>query len=91
MSPHPKALSNPVVSESTGKPLGGRPVRLPGQALSSALQEWELAEIPKGHPGTTEPLYCQRGFDAVTMGKTGLFSHNSGISVQTRITYSFGI
>ncbi|XP_070987845.1 matrix metalloproteinase-28 [Oncorhynchus clarkii lewisi] len=56
-----------AVQQLYGKPLGGLPMRLTGQAFSSALQEWELAEEPEGHPEITQPLYCQGVFDAITM------------------------
>lgn len=52
-----------------GKPLGDRPVRLPGQVLNAALQEWELTELQSRHETQGLPLYCQSVFDAITMGE----------------------
>lgn len=40
-------------------------MRLPGQVLNAALQEWEFTELRS--PGL--PLYCQGVFDAITLGK----------------------
>ncbi|MEQ2174415.1 hypothetical protein GOODEAATRI_007731, partial [Goodea atripinnis] len=48
------------------KPLGNRPVRLPGQVLHAALQEWEFTELQNQNPEL--PLYCQGFFDAITVG-----------------------
>lgn len=53
----------------SGKPSGDRPVRLPGQVLHAALQEWEFRELHNGHETTGQPLYCQGVFDAITMGE----------------------
>lgn len=53
-----------AVQQLYGKPLGGRPVSLPGQVFALGPQEWELAEV---HPDTSQPLYCQGVFDAITM------------------------
>lgn len=53
----------------SGKPSGDRPVRLPGQVLHAALQEWEFTELHNGHKTTGQPLYCQGIFDAITMGE----------------------
>uniref|UniRef100_A0A1A7WE06 Peptidase metallopeptidase domain-containing protein n=1 Tax=Iconisemion striatum TaxID=60296 RepID=A0A1A7WE06_9TELE len=52
-----------AVQQLYGKPLGNRPVRLPGQVLHAALQEWEFTELQT--PGL--PLYCRGVFDAITM------------------------
>lgn len=49
-----------------GKPPRGGQLRLPGRALSSALQKWELAAAEEG-PEDAPPLYCQGAFDAITM------------------------
>lgn len=57
------------LSLPSGKPSGDRPVRLPGQVLHAALQEWEFTEIHNGHQTTGQPLYCQGIFDAITMGE----------------------
>ncbi|CAG6004978.1 unnamed protein product [Menidia menidia] len=60
-----------AVQQLYGKPLGDRPVRLPGQVLSAALQEWEVRELQKQREHSGLPLYCQRGFDAITMDQNG--------------------
>uniref|UniRef100_A0A3Q4G9W0 Matrix metallopeptidase 28 n=1 Tax=Neolamprologus brichardi TaxID=32507 RepID=A0A3Q4G9W0_NEOBR len=49
------------------KPLGDRPVRLPGQVLHAALQEWEFSELQSRRDTPGLPLYCQGVFDAITM------------------------
>uniref|UniRef100_A0A3Q2Q8L6 Matrix metallopeptidase 28 n=1 Tax=Fundulus heteroclitus TaxID=8078 RepID=A0A3Q2Q8L6_FUNHE len=54
-----------AVQQLYGKPLGHRPVRLPGQVLHAALQEWEFTELQSQNPGL--PLYCQGVFDAITV------------------------
>ncbi|KAG7278950.1 hypothetical protein CRUP_036601 [Coryphaenoides rupestris] len=59
----PNEQENPK-SQTERKPSGGRPVSLPGQVFGWGPQEWELAEL---HPDTTQPLYCQGVFDAITM------------------------
>ncbi|XP_028429376.1 matrix metalloproteinase-28 isoform X2 [Perca flavescens] len=56
-----------AVQQLYGKPSGDRPVRLPGQVLHTALQEWEFTEHNNGHQTTGQPLYCQGVFDAITM------------------------
>ncbi|XP_072248721.1 matrix metalloproteinase-28 [Leuresthes tenuis] len=56
-----------AVQQLYGKPLGDRPVRLPGQALHAALQEWEFTELQKQRKNSGLPLYCQGAFDAITM------------------------
>ncbi|TMS07671.1 Matrix metalloproteinase-28 [Larimichthys crocea] len=38
-----------AVQQLYGKPSGDRPVRLPGQVLHAALQEWEFRELHNGH------------------------------------------
>lgn len=53
-----------AVQQLYGKPLGNRLVRLPGQVLHTALQEWEFTELQSQNPGL--PLYCQGVFDAIT-------------------------
>lgn len=53
----------------SGKPLGDRPVRLPGQVLHATLQEWEFTELHNERQTTGQPLYCQGVFDAITMGE----------------------
>ena len=50
-----------------GKPSGGAAVQMPGQALSWAMQDWELAEEPTEN--VSQPHYCQGLFDAITMGE----------------------
>ncbi|CAB1347499.1 unnamed protein product [Coregonus sp. 'balchen'] len=72
-----------AVQQLYGKPLGGRPMRLTGQAFSSALQEWEEAEVPEGHPEMAQPLYCQGVFDAITMGRARLYSQSFEIPLNT--------
>lgn len=56
-----------AVQQLYGKPSGDQPVRLPGQVLHSALQEWEFTETRTGLHTTGQPLYCQGVFDAITM------------------------
>ncbi|XP_029028384.1 matrix metalloproteinase-28 [Betta splendens] len=56
-----------AVQQLYGKPPGERPVRLPGQVLHAALQEWELTELHRGQKSSGQPLYCQGVFDAITM------------------------
>ncbi|CAI5694306.1 unnamed protein product [Oreochromis niloticus] len=56
-----------AVQQLYGKPLGDRPVRLPGQVLHAALQEWEFTELQSRHDTLGQPLYCQGVFDAITM------------------------
>ncbi|KAJ4936057.1 hypothetical protein JOQ06_017581 [Pogonophryne albipinna] len=47
------------------------PVRLPGQVLHAALQEWEFTELHDGPQSAGQPLYCQGVFDAITMDHNG--------------------
>ncbi|XP_069576501.1 LOW QUALITY PROTEIN: matrix metalloproteinase-28 [Brachyistius frenatus] len=56
-----------AVQQLYGKPLGDRPVRLPGQVLHAALQEWEFTELQRGHGARGQPLYCHGVFDAITI------------------------
>ncbi|KAL0973008.1 hypothetical protein UPYG_G00197630 [Umbra pygmaea] len=56
-----------AVQQLYGKPLGVQPLRVTGQVFSSALQEWELADVSEGGSGPARPLYCQGLFDAITM------------------------
>ncbi|KAI3354377.1 hypothetical protein L3Q82_018901 [Scortum barcoo] len=56
-----------AVQQLYGKPSGDRPVRLPGQVLHAALQEWEFTELHSRHQATGQPLYCQSVFDAITI------------------------
>uniref|UniRef100_A0A3P9INJ4 Matrix metallopeptidase 28 n=1 Tax=Oryzias latipes TaxID=8090 RepID=A0A3P9INJ4_ORYLA len=56
-----------AVQQLYGKPLSNRPVRLPGQVLHAALQQWELAELQSQSQTAGLPLYCQGVFDAITM------------------------
>ncbi|XP_059931692.1 matrix metalloproteinase-28 isoform X1 [Gadus macrocephalus] len=56
-----------AVQQLYGKPLGGLPVSLPVQGVGWGLQEWEMAEVHHGNPDTSQPLYCQGVFDAITM------------------------
>ncbi|XP_072525145.1 matrix metalloproteinase-28 [Salminus brasiliensis] len=78
MSPYYKKLGRNLllswdditaVQQLYGKPSGGAAVQLPGQALSWAMQDWELAEEP--HGTLTQPHYCQGLFDAITMDGNG--------------------
>ncbi|XP_017279427.1 matrix metalloproteinase-28 [Kryptolebias marmoratus] len=55
-----------AVQQLYGKPLGNRLVRLPGEVLHAALQEWEFSELRSPGP----PLYCQGVFDAITLDET---------------------
>uniref|UniRef100_A0A673WU13 Peptidase metallopeptidase domain-containing protein n=1 Tax=Salmo trutta TaxID=8032 RepID=A0A673WU13_SALTR len=56
------------------KPESGQVDQLPGQVLSSALQDWELSQGCTGEPDSTPLPYCRSFFDAITMGKTELYS-----------------
>ncbi|KAM9318989.1 matrix metalloproteinase-28 isoform 2-T2 [Pholidichthys leucotaenia] len=56
-----------AVQQLYGKPLGNGPVRLPGQVLHAALQEWEFTELQTRHETQGQPLYCQGVFDAITV------------------------
>ncbi|XP_072317916.1 matrix metalloproteinase-28 [Eucyclogobius newberryi] len=58
-----------AVQQLYGKPSGARTVRLPGQALHTVLQQWELTETPHN---THQPLYCQGVFDAITMDQNDM-------------------
>ncbi|KAK5929216.1 hypothetical protein CgunFtcFv8_010466 [Champsocephalus gunnari] len=60
-----------AVQQLYGKPSGDRPVRLPGQVLHAALQEWEFTELHDGPQSAGQPLYCQGVFDAITMDHNG--------------------
>ncbi|CAN9511326.1 unnamed protein product [Ophioblennius macclurei] len=55
-----------AVQQLYGKPLGDRPVRLPGQILHAALQEWEFTELQSRDEIPGQPLYCRGVFDAIT-------------------------
>ncbi|XP_007258445.1 matrix metalloproteinase-28 [Astyanax mexicanus] len=78
MSPYYKKLGRNLllswdditaVQQLYGKPSGGAVVQLPGQVLSWAMQDWELAEEPKSM--SAQPHYCQGLFDAITMDGNG--------------------
>ncbi|XP_057694947.1 matrix metalloproteinase-28 isoform X4 [Corythoichthys intestinalis] len=57
-----------AVQQLYGKPPGDQLVRVPGEVLHAALQEWELMDLHKGHKSNGLPLYCQSGmFDAITV------------------------
>ncbi|XP_034024074.1 matrix metalloproteinase-28 [Thalassophryne amazonica] len=56
-----------AVQQLYGKPLGVQVVRLSGQVLYAALQEWDISETHDGHQSTDQPLYCQGAFDAITV------------------------
>ncbi|XP_076838180.1 matrix metalloproteinase-28 isoform X2 [Brachyhypopomus gauderio] len=73
MSPYYKKLGRRLVlswddvtavQQLYGKPPGGAVVQLPGQALSWAMQDWELADQTAD---LKRPHYCQGLFDAITM------------------------
>ncbi|XP_053730029.1 matrix metalloproteinase-28 [Synchiropus splendidus] len=55
-----------AVQQLYGKPAGERPVRLPGEVLNAALQEWEVRETQDSRQ-TEQPLYCLGVFDAITV------------------------
>ncbi|XP_058489245.1 matrix metalloproteinase-28 [Solea solea] len=56
-----------AVQQLYGKPSGDRAMRLPGQVLHAALQEWEFRELHDRHKSTDQPFYCHGVFDAITM------------------------
>ncbi|XP_061775122.1 matrix metalloproteinase-28 isoform X2 [Nerophis ophidion] len=57
--------------DGPGKPAGDRAVRLPGEVLHAALQEWESTDV-LNRQNNGRPLYCQSGlFDAVTADQNG--------------------
>ena len=64
----------------SGKPSNNRPVRLPGQILHAALQEWEFTELQSQHDTAGLPLYCRGAFDAITMGEVQM----SAVRKETR-------
>lgn len=55
----------------SGKPPGDRLVRLPGEVLHAALQEWEFMDVHMSDESSGLPLYCHSGvFDAITAGES---------------------
>ncbi|XP_054649734.1 matrix metalloproteinase-28 isoform X1 [Dunckerocampus dactyliophorus] len=61
-----------AVQQLYGKPPGDRPVRLPGEVLHAALQEWEFMDVLNRRQSNGLPLYCQSGlFDAITGDQNG--------------------
>ncbi|KAM6933543.1 matrix metalloproteinase-28 [Xenentodon cancila] len=60
-----------AVQQLYGKPSNTRPVRLPGQVLHAALQEWEFSELQSQRDTPGLPLYCSGAFDAITMDQSG--------------------
>ncbi|XP_077421164.1 matrix metalloproteinase-28 isoform X1 [Vanacampus margaritifer] len=61
-----------AVQQLYGKPAGDVLVRLPGEALHAALQEWEFMDVHMSDKSSGLPLYCQSGvFDAVTVDGNG--------------------
>ncbi|XP_061924175.1 matrix metalloproteinase-28 [Entelurus aequoreus] len=60
-----------AVQQLYGKPAGDRAVRLPGEVLHAALQEWESTDV-LNRQNNGRPLYCQSGlFDAITADQNG--------------------
>ncbi|XP_037124474.1 matrix metalloproteinase-28 isoform X1 [Syngnathus acus] len=81
MSPYYKKLGRNLVmswddilavQQLYGKPPGDRLVRLPGEVLHAALQEWEFMDVHKADEGSGPPHYCRSGvFDAITVDPNG--------------------
>ncbi|XP_019741522.1 matrix metalloproteinase-28 [Hippocampus comes] len=61
-----------AVQQLYGKPPGDRLVRLPGEVLHAALQEWEFMDVHMSDKSSGLPLYCHSGvFDAITADPNG--------------------
>lgn len=75
----------PLFFVPLGKPLGDRPVRLPGQVLHAALQEWEFSELQSRRDTPGQPLYCQGVFDAITMGEVRINEILSENNIQPQL------